>query len=187
MASLSYLEITRLTGDVFMGGILTVNELGLPTEFIHSEPLKPSKLQISLYGSALGRYLMLDVVGKGLVEASNARGVPIVCGSPEYLPLAVRVKRPLCTLTPTALRPEGEVGKVLPAQGPAAETEFTVLLSEVQSPWQFRIFDRANFPPEQHMTTFADCARRFDLLEPLTRVKRTLELIRESGSKAESA
>lgn len=186
MASLSYLEVTRLGGDVFMGGLLTVSDMGLPTEFHYSEPLKPSKLQLSLYGSTIGRYLMLDVVGKGLVEASGARGVPVIVGHGELLPLATRIKRPLCTISQTHLAPLGDIGSARQVNGsgpPASgDTEFLLQLSEVQSPWQFRIFDRVNFPLEQHIKTFCECAQRFELLEPLQRVKRTLESLREGGS-----
>ncbi len=182
MAALSYLEVTRLSGDVFMGGLLTVTDLGLPTEFHYSEPLKPSKLQLSLYGSTIGRYLMLDVVGKGLVEASGARGVPVIVGHGELLPLATRIKRPLCTLTQTHLSPLGEVAALRQVNGtrpPASgDTEFLAQLSEVQSPWQFRIYDRVNFPVDQHLKVFCECAQRFDLLEPLQRVRRTLEQLR---------
>ncbi|MCC7477946.1 hypothetical protein IT575_05755 [bacterium] len=185
MAALSYLEVTRLSGDVFMGGLLTVSDMGLPTEFHYSEPLKPSKLQLSLYGSTIGRYLMLDVVGKGLVEASAARGVPVIVGHGELLPLATRIKRPICTLSQTHLAPLGDVGELRQVNGtgaPApADTEFMAQLGEVQSPWQVRIFDRVNFPIDQHLKGLCDCAKRFDLLEPLQRVRRTLEQLRGGG------
>jgi hypothetical protein len=178
MASLAYLDVLRLTGDVFMGGLMTVNELGLPTEFLYSEPLKPSRLQLSLYGSTLGRYLMIDVVGKGLIEASTSRGVPVVLARDELLPLATRVKRPLCVLSASSQRPFGEVGEVRPRESGSGE-EFLAQLSEVTSPYLFSIYDRVSFPVEQHLKSFIDCAARFDLLEPQARVRRTLELLRE--------
>lgn len=161
-----------------MGGLMTVNDLGLPTEFIYSEPLTPSKLQLSLYGTTLGRYLMLDVVGKGLVEASQARGVPIVLGHGDLLPLATRVKRPLCQLTATNQRPLGEAG-AMKEQSPE---EFLAQLTEVQSPYHFSIYDRVNFPVEQHLPVFIECAGRFDVLEPLSRIARTLELVRDGAT-----
>lgn len=179
MAALSYLDVLRLSGDVFMGGLMTVSELGLPTEFIYSEPLRPSKLQLSLYGTTLGRYLMIDVVGKGLIEASQSRGVPVVLARDELLALATRVKRPLCLLAQTTQRPLSAVGEVRTREGVEGGEEFTAQLSEVQSPYSFRIFDRVNFPVEQHLKAFLDCAARFDILEPLSRVRRTLELLKD--------
>ena len=179
MAGLSYLDVQRLPGGVFMGGILTVNELGLPTEFIYSDPVSPDHLQASLYGTTLGRYVMVDVVGKGLVDASQARGVPVVVGHGDMLALATRVKRPLCHLMQSSQRPIGDVGEIRES----SREEFLAQLSEVQSPWHFRIYDRVNFAPETQLPAFIDCAGRFDLLEPLLRIKRTLELIKDDAGK----
>lgn len=174
MPGLSYLDVLRLTGDVFIGGLLTVNETGLPTEFIHSEPVRPSKLQVSLYGSTLGRYLMLDVVGKGLVDASQSRGTPVVVAQGDMVPLATRVKRPLCHLRQSALRPLETVGQVMEQ----SDDEVLVQLTEVASPFHLRFLDRQSFPLEKELTNLLDCARRFDILEPLGRVKKTLEQLR---------
>jgi hypothetical protein len=179
MAGLSYLDVQRLPGGMFMGGILTVNELGLPTEFIYSDPVVPDQLQVNLYGSTLGRYVMVDVVGKGLVDASQARGVPVVVGHGDLLALATRIKRPLCYLMQSNQRPLGEVGAIRES----SREEFLAQLAEVQSPWLFRIYDRANFSLESQLSAFTECAGRFDLLEPLQRVKRTLELIKDDSAK----
>jgi hypothetical protein len=181
VAGISYLDVLRLTGDVFLGGLLTVNETGLPTEFIYSEPVRPSKLQISLYGSTLGRYLMLDVVGKGLVDASQGRGLPVVVAQGDMLPLATRVKRPLCHLRQSAMRPLEQEGQLLEQTA----DEVLVQLTDVASPWHLRFFDRQSFPVEQHLPNLMECARRFDLLEPLQRVKRTLETLKGGTEAAE--
>jgi len=175
MASLSYLDVTRLPGDVFMGGLMTVNDLGLPAEFIYSDPVKPSNLQASLYGSTLSRYLIVDVIGKGLVDASKSTGVPIVVAHSELLTLATKVKRPLCQISATHQAPLADVGEMRES----ATGELLVQLSEIQNPFSLRFFDRANFPVEQHLSCLIDCATRFDLLEPQGRIRRTLEMLRE--------
>jgi len=174
MATLSYLEVLALSGDCFMGGLMSVNELGLPTEFLYSEPIRPSKLQVSLYGTTLGKYLMVDVVGKGLVDASQARGVPVIVGHSELLNLATRVKRPLCRVVATSQRPLGEVGEIREK----SQEEFAAQLDETHSPYLVNIYDRVNFAVDQHLPVLVDCAGRFDLLEPLERVKRSLEVVR---------
>ena len=175
MASLSYLDVARLTGGVYMGGLMSVSELGLPTEFIYSEPITPDRLQASLYGTTLERYLLCDVIGKGLIDHSQAKGVPVIVGDSVLLSLATRVKRPLCCLAETERRPLSEVGEVLER----TNEEFMAQLNEITSPYQFRIFDRVNFPVEQLLPSFTSCAERFNLVEPLSRVKRTLDLIRD--------
>jgi hypothetical protein len=175
MAALTYLDVQALTGDCFMGGLLTVNELGLPTEFLYSDPIQPSKLQLTLYGTTLGRYLMVDVLGKGLLEASQARGAPVIVGHSELLGLATRVKRPLCRLTQSSQRPLGEPGTIRESR----PEEFAAQLNDVQSPYIVRIYDRINFAVDQHLPVLVECAGHFDPLEPLERVRRTLEAIRQ--------
>lgn len=177
MAALTYLDVEALTADCFMGGLLTVNELGLPTEFLYSEPIRPSKLQLGLYGTTLGRYVMVDVIGKGLLDGSQARGAPVVVGSTELLALATRSKRPLLHLSATNQRPLGDVGDVRQS----TDTEFAAQLDEVRSPYIVRIYDRINFVADQHLPVLTECAARFDPLEPLGRIRRTLEVIQHDA------
>ncbi len=68
----------------------------------------------------------------------------------------------------------GEVGEIM---GHTAE-EFMVQLNEVASPYQFRIYDRVSFPVEQQLPSFMECAERFNLVEPISRIKRTLEVLK---------
>ena len=177
MASLSYLDVVALSNDRFLGGLLTVNELGLPTEFHYSDPIRPSKLQLSLYGTTLGRYVMVDVVGKGLLDASQARNAPVVVGHSDLLELATKTKRPLCKMTATNLRPLGDLGEVKENNA----EEFAAQLNDVTSPVSFRIYDRVNFPLDQVLPAFIECAGRFDVLEPMARVRRTLEVVQHDA------
>ena len=177
MADLSYLEVSRLAGDVYIGGIMTVNNLGIPKEFLHSEPVCPTKLQINLYGTTLHRYLMLDVIGKGLVEASKSMGSPVIVGHGDLLHLATRVKRPLCQLTATTQRPLEQAGDIQEGNS----EEVLVQLSDTQTPYVLRFFDKVNFPVESHLNCLMDCAAQFDVLEPLNRVRRTIKFIHGEG------
>ncbi|MCB1217332.1 hypothetical protein KDL44_08055 [bacterium] len=171
MQIISYLDIAHLRADSYAGGLLSVNELGIPVEFIHSEQIRPTDLQASLYGSTLGRYLLLDVIGKGLAEASQQKGAPLVVASPDLLPLAQRVRRPVCCLQRTENRPLSDSG----ATDWLNETELQVQLNETRSPLLFRIHSRENFQAERTVPGFSECARSFDVLEPLSRIRRILD------------
>lgn len=177
------MDIVQLRGDLFIGGLLTVNDLGIPTEFMHSEQIRPTALQISLYGSTLGKYLLLDVVGKGLAEASQHRALPLVVASRELLPLAERVRRPVCHVSRTSDRPLSDVGDM----ELLSDTEMQVQLSDTRSPMLFQIYSAENFAESKSLPIFASCSRNFDIAEPLQRVRRTLEnLQREpAGSRHE--
>jgi len=173
MAGLAYLDVARLDGEVYMGGLMTVNELGIPTEFLYSEPIEPTKLQASMYGAALGEFLTLDVIGRTLIADSSTAGIPVVVAAAELLQLATRTKRPLCRLASTGLKPLGAPGQMSDRN----EGEVLAQLDDDGPPWSFRFFDRVNFPVEQHLNNFIDCAAKFDLLEPLARVRSTIELL----------
>jgi hypothetical protein len=165
------MDIVQLRGDLFIGGLLTVSDLGIPTEFMHSEQIRPTALQISLYGSTLGKYLLLDVVGKGLAEASQHRSLPLVVASRELLPLADRVRRPVCYLSRTSDRPLADVGDM----EQLSDTQMQVQLSDTRSPVLFEIYSRDNFAEAKSLPVFRDCSRNFDITEPMQRVRRTLE------------
>lgn len=160
-----------------MGGVMTVNELGIPTEFLHSEPVCPTKLQISLYGTTLHRYLMVDVIGRGLVEASKSMGAPVIVGHGDLLNLATRVKRPFCQLVATTQRLLEKAGDIKEGNN----EEVLVQISDTQNPYVLRFFDKVNFQVENHINCLMDCAAHFDVLEPLNRVRRTIELIHSEG------
>ena len=177
MAGLAYLDVVELEGGIWMGALMAVNQLGIPTEFIYSEPLAPSQLQASMYGDALRDYVSLDVIGRSLIEDSQSAGCPVVVAGIELLQLATRVKRPLCRLASTSLKPLDELKALREKQ----DGEVLVQLDEDGPPWSLRIYDRVNFPIEQHLNSFIDCAARFDLLEPLKRVRATLELLAKGG------
>jgi len=170
------MDIMLIDGKTYLGGLLEVNEIGLPVDFHYNKPLTPTRIQAGLYGDKLSEYLRLEVIGKGLIEASNTPGVPVVVRDRDLLNLATKVKRPLCHISPTRENALGDVGALRDG------TETALLqVSPGDPPIKLQFFDKANFPLDQHASRLTDCAAKFDLIEPLTRVRQTLELIKESG------
>ena len=183
MSAISYLDVVQLKGDLFVGGLLSVDELGIPAEFIHSEQIRPTALQVSLYGSTLGKYLLLDVLGKGLAESSQHKGLPLVVASRDLLPLGDRIRRPVCCLSLTQHRPSHDIGEL----DWVSQNELQVQLQENRSPLLFQVLSRENFNAEKSIAAFRNCAGNFDLLEPLGRVRRTLETLMREEAQAQHA
>src|SRR5436305_14763739 len=52
---IGYLAVTAQEPLGYLGGVLVADEYGLPVEFRHTLPVRPTKLQRALYGSALDR------------------------------------------------------------------------------------------------------------------------------------
>ncbi len=64
---IGYLAVTAQEPLGYLGGVLVADEYGLPVEFRHTLPVRPTKLQRALYGSALDRYLRSVVITQRLV------------------------------------------------------------------------------------------------------------------------
>ena len=68
-ALIGYLADHVSSSGAFYGGILVVNEKGLPREFRHTEGINPSRLQRTLYGDALLSSLGAEAMGPVLLRA----------------------------------------------------------------------------------------------------------------------
>ena len=64
---IGYPAVTTQEPLFYVGGVLVADEYGLPVEFRHTLPVRPTKLQRALYGAALDRYLRSVVIAQRLV------------------------------------------------------------------------------------------------------------------------
>ena len=54
--------------NFFIGGILTVNNKGVPKEYFYSDKIKVSELQKLLYGESLKGYLITDIIANKIID-----------------------------------------------------------------------------------------------------------------------
>ncbi|MDK2812254.1 MAG: hypothetical protein PWQ78_464 [Petrotoga sp.] len=59
---LGYFSIYKSEDEMFSGGLLILNENGIPVSFKYTEPIKPSKIQKIIYGSNLKNYLAFQIL-----------------------------------------------------------------------------------------------------------------------------
>ncbi|PNR97359.1 hypothetical protein X928_10060 [Petrotoga miotherma DSM 10691] len=59
---LGYFTIYKSEDELFSGGLLILNENGIPVSFKYTEPIKPSKIQKIIYGSNLKNYLAFQIL-----------------------------------------------------------------------------------------------------------------------------
>ena len=91
---IGYLDVQQLGPAGYLGGLLVVDDFGLPVEFRHTLALQPTKLQKTLYGDALDRYLRAAVIAVRLLDDLDSRpGVvltsdPILAVGGDALPVA---------------------------------------------------------------------------------------------------
>lgn len=64
---IGYLSVKKID-DKYIGGLLIVDESGIPYEFKYTDPIAPTPLQRILYGKSLESYLNSEVIAKSLLK-----------------------------------------------------------------------------------------------------------------------
>ncbi|AEH50793.1 hypothetical protein [Pseudothermotoga thermarum] len=62
---------TKKIDEKYVGGLLIVDQAGIPLEFKYTEPVIPTQLQKILYGKSLETYLYVEVIGKNLLKKAE--------------------------------------------------------------------------------------------------------------------
>jgi len=70
---LGYLAEYISSSGTYYAGILVVNERGLPREFRHTDGVKPSRLQQTLYGDSMDSCLGMDSLGPALYNVLGVK------------------------------------------------------------------------------------------------------------------
>lgn len=69
---LGFLTVMQEQGG-FVGGFLVTNLWGRPLEFRLSTAVQPNRVQQILYGPTLSTYVAAELIGKTLIEKTNAK------------------------------------------------------------------------------------------------------------------
>lgn len=69
---IGYLSVKKID-DRYVGGLLIVDESGIPYEFKYTDPISPTPLQKILYGKSLENYLNTEVIAKSLLKKVENR------------------------------------------------------------------------------------------------------------------
>lgn len=88
--TIAYLESKKLDGK-FVGGLLTVDERGIPQEFKYTEPVVPNELQRILYGGSLEVYLKTELIARTLLKKMEKNPDFIFVRDPELLEVDERL------------------------------------------------------------------------------------------------
>jgi len=120
---IGYLDVQQFGPAGYLGGLLVVDDFGLPAEFRHTLALQPTKLQRTLYGDALDRYLRAAVIAVRLLDDLDSKpGVvltpdPILAVGGDALPVAAFERSGVGPIGPAGtLQPfDGANGRLRPA------------------------------------------------------------------------
>lgn len=169
---IGYLDVQAFDASGYIGGLLVVDEFGLPVEFRHSIALRPTKLQRTLYGESLDRYLRAAVIAVRLLDDLEAHPGVVLTADPVLAigggthPVAVWERTGVATL--------GAAGTLQPFEG--ASSGFLLQLRAGEAP--LRLVTRAEPAAYRGMAdAVLEAAETMDVTEPPARVRAALALL----------
>ena len=168
---IGYLDVELHEPLGYLGGILVADEFGLPVEFRHTLPVRPTKLQRALYGSALDRYLRGVVITQRLVAGLEHEPAVVLVSD---VTLARDARLPLAFGEESGVDPVGAPGAVEPFAG--AADGFLLQVRAQEAPLRFVTEAPVHLYPEMGRA-LCEAAETMDLFEPMERVRAGLSLI----------
>lgn len=175
--SLGYVTVEGAEGQ-FRGASLVVDQRGIPMDFRYTDPIRPSRLERILYGSALDVYLREELILQSLLGAVETSPSLWICDEGDLLvPLKTVGKGKALFLTATSHAPLEAAGAV----EPTSESEVLLVQADsVSAPL------RAAFPPgtrpdeiKQVTAILVEAAGTMELLEPFGRIQKALLSLKE--------
>jgi len=171
MTPIGYLVVDLVEGAGYVGGVLVTDGHGLPLEFRHTLPVRPTKLQRALYGGALDRYLRAVVITRRLLDGLERKPGLVLLGDAA---LIGESDPPLGFLADGGVEPLGPAGTFTQFEG----AQRGVLLQLRTGDAPVRLVTEA---PTEALPDIArlvlSAATTMDVREPLQRVTAGLRLI----------
>jgi hypothetical protein len=161
---IGYLSVMNIDGK-HLGGVLVINDLGIPVEFKYSEPVTPTKLQEIIYGNSLEYYLHAEIIAKGLVQRLENKPEVILVQDPTLL---FDKNAVMVTLLPQPVSEKKE--------GNEAVVNFNNKSIRITFPENAKV-------DENVVQKILDYASKIDILEPFDRVEKALKYVCESQEK----
>ncbi|MFX1263693.1 MAG: hypothetical protein ACFFAZ_16710 [Promethearchaeota archaeon] len=155
----------------YIGSLLVTDHKGIPIEFRCSNPIIPTKVQITLYGEAFLPYLGVELCGKSLIRSIENKPKLIFVDEPYLLDLADYAYCPIVFAEMMEANNNSAIATV-DESGYIVE-EITLDHEGAQS---LKVYGKKEIKPnikELIMTLSAT----FDIFEPFTRMKKAIDMI----------
>ncbi|QTA37846.1 hypothetical protein JYK00_09005 [Thermosipho ferrireducens] len=152
---IGYLSVKKLDNR-YIGGLLIVNERGIPVEFKYTDPIIPTGLQKIIYGSSLEEYLSSEIIGKGLLSKIE--------NQPEFV--LVDDQRLIIDKKTFLLN-----------EVPGSRVQETENLLKINNRF-FRVSGLEN--PASIVEKIKELTEKMDVLEPFDRLEKALNFVCES-------
>ena len=98
---IAYFGIHRTNGnDGYVGGILVINDKGIPRDIRFTHPISPNAAQRTLYGNTLEPHIFVELIGSQLVSALAVSPLCCVVEDASLLDLSEHVALPIVHIEP---------------------------------------------------------------------------------------
>ncbi|MCR5347251.1 MAG: hypothetical protein K6E38_05680 [Fretibacterium sp.] len=175
--SLGYIIVDGVEGQI-RGASLVVDFRGIPLDFRYTDPIRPSRLERVLYGSALDTYLREDLVLQSLLGAVEVKPQLWLCNDLDLLvPLRETGKVRAAFLASSSHAPLEAVGNIESAAEPNA-----VLLQADAVSAPLRVAFPPNTKPDEAQQAaefLVEAAKMMELLEPFGRIQKAFLSLNE--------
>ena len=92
---LGFLTAIQVPQQGFVGGLLVTNHLGRPLEFQCTTPVKLNRTQELLYGPTLQPFVLVELIGKTLLDKAGVKPHVVFVTEPLLLELREHINTPL--------------------------------------------------------------------------------------------
>ncbi len=157
----------RVEAGSFIGGVLVVDEKGIPVDFFYTDPIKPDKLQFIIYGDSLANYLKVDVMSRKLVGMPKEKPAVWFTDDDEILQGTDKLGVGIALIRSTNLPTLESVGSVKQDK----EDELLVQAVELLPPLDIRF---KGISAEEIASLIVGLSKTMDILEPFSRLKEAL-------------
>ena len=172
------------TEGVFRGAVLVTDFRGIPADFRYTDPIRPSRIEKILYGSALDVYLKEELILESIVGAVEVQPLLWVCRDSDLLePLSRIAKAKTVLLAPTSRSPLDATGDMEKQNDPGS---YLVQADSVSAPLRLSLpLPKAKEEEARAVSSIlVEAAATMDLLEPFSRMGKALVALGEEHSES---
>lgn len=165
---IAYLGIRKTKDDGgYIGGLLIINDRGIPRDFRCTSPLRPNVTQRALYGDTLESHISVELLGLQLLDAITLPTLCCVVEDSVLLELRERVDLPIVHI---------EQSRESDSSNGGSNGRFRLesSISGVQ-PVTIRTYQKADY--EAVGKTLGNAFGRIDLLEPFDRITSAIDIL----------
>jgi hypothetical protein len=167
--------------NYYRGAVLVTDPRGIPVDFRYTEPVRPTKLERILYGSALDVYLREDIILDNLLSAVEAKPVLWLLADVGLIgPVQKISSLPAVAVETTTRTPLESSGQFEPT---SEQGVFMFQADNISAPLRITVSDGNISKISQLTQILTSAAEDMELTEPFSRIERALEAVAEAESK----